>query len=309
MSHNFALAIHGGAGTITRSMMDPIKEKLYTHGLEEALTAGRSILTQGGNAMDAVVAAVMALENNTLFNAGKGSVFNHLGEHEMDASLMDGSELKAGAVTCVKLIKNPILAARAVLLHSGHVLLSGAGAESFAKEQAIAFEPKEYFHDEFRYAQWQEIAGTESFQMDHTEKKFGTVGAVARDQFGNLAAATSTGGMTNKKWGRIGDTPIIGSGTYANNKTCAVSCTGNGEFFMRAVVAYDISCLMEYKGYSLYEACQIVVHDKLIKIGGEGGVIAVDSKGKVELSFNSEGMYRGWCTPDTLHTAIYEKSI
>lgn len=306
MSHRYLLAIHGGAGTITRAAMSPEKEQAYTLALQSAIQAGQYVLSNQGSAMDAVVAAILSLEDNPLFNAGKGSVYNHEGNHEMDASLMTGHNLYAGAVTCVKNIKNPILAAKEVMLHSEHVLLNGAGAESFAKERGLAFESDSYFHDDFRYAQWKEIAETDHFQMDHTEKKFGTVGAVALDSYGNLAAGTSTGGMTNKKWGRIGDTPIIGAGTYANNNTCAVSCTGNGEFFLRSVVAYDVSCLMEYKGMSLSDACKTVVMDKLVKIGGEGGLIAVDSQGNHSLTFNSEGMYRGWCNENQTEIAIYK---
>lgn len=306
MSHKYLLAIHGGAGTITRAAMSPEKEQAYTLGLQNAIQAGQLVLSHQGSALDAVVAAILSLEDNPLFNAGKGSVYNHEGNHEMDASVMMGHNLFAGAVTCVKNIKNPILAAKEVMLHSEHVLLNAAGAEAFAKERGLVFETDPYFHDDFRYAQWKEISETDHFQMDHTEKKFGTVGAVALDCFGNLAAGTSTGGMTNKKWGRIGDTPIIGAGTYANNHTCAVSCTGNGEFFMRSVVAYDVSCLMEYKGMSLSDACNTVVMDKLVKLGGEGGLIAVDSNGNHSLTFNSEGMYRGWCNEKQTEIAIYK---
>lgn len=305
MADFFTLAVHGGAGTITKGQLTIEKELAYREGLAFALKAGQTILKQGGDAEDAVLAAVVALENNHLFNAGKGSVFNFDGQHEMDASIMRGSDLKAGAVTCVHHIKNPILAAHAVMRHSEHVLLSGNGAEAFAEMHNLEFENDAYFHDDFRFEQWKSIEGTGSVQLDHTEKKFGTVGAVACDMFGNIAAATSTGGMTNKRWGRIGDTPLIGSGTYANNATCAISCTGHGEYFMRAVVAYDISCLMEYKGYSLKQACDFVVKDKLVSFGGEGGLIAVDTKGNIELPFNSEGMYRGWCSSDHLETAIY----
>jgi len=305
MAEFFTLAVHGGAGTITKGQHTSEKEQAYREGLAAALQAGQHILKQGGSAEDAVLAAVVALENNHLFNAGRGSVFNYDGQHEMDASIMRGSDLKAGSVTCVHHIKNPILAAQAVMHHSEHVLLSGNGAEAFATLQKLDFESDAYFHDDFRFEQWKSIEGTGSVQLDHSEKKFGTVGAVACDMLGNLAAATSTGGMTNKRWGRIGDTPIIGSGTYANNTTCAISCTGHGEYFMRAVVAYDISCLIEYKGYTLKQACDYVVKDKLVSFGGEGGLIAVDREGNIELPFNSEGMYRGWCTGEKMETAIY----
>jgi len=306
MKSNFSLAIHGGAGTITRGQMSPEKEQAYLQGLNDALETGRKVLSTGGTSLDAVESAIIYLENNALFNAGKGAVYNSEGKHEMDASIMNGKTLEAGAVTCVYNIKNPVQVARMVMEKSQHVLLSGAGAELFAKSVNADFEPDGYFDDAFRYQQWQEISGSESVQLDHSEKKFGTVGAVALDQYGNLAAATSTGGLTNKKWGRIGDTPLIGSGTYANNETCAVSCTGVGELFIRSVVAYDISCLIEYKGLSLKEACNRVVMEKLVKIGGEGGLIAIDKHGNIELPFNSEGMYRGWCTPENSKTEIYK---
>ncbi|MBK9401565.1 MAG: isoaspartyl peptidase/L-asparaginase [Bacteroidetes bacterium] len=307
----YSLAIHGGAGTITRNSLTAEKEQHYRDALLEALVAGESILKSGGSALDAVMQAVMSLEDCPLFNAGRGSVFTATGQHEMDASIMRGDTLDAGAVAGVKGIKNPVVLARAVMEQSEHVMLSGLGAETFAKETGIAFESEKYFYTEQRFQQLQEAIREGKVQLDHTlseNKKFGTVGAVAKDQQGNLAAATSTGGMTNKKFNRIGDSPIIGAGTYANNKTCAVSCTGHGEFFIRAVVAYDISCLMEYKGLSLEEACRIVVHDKLVKSGGEGGLIAVDYSGNISLPFNSEGMYRGWLTEkDRPQTAIYKE--
>jgi beta-aspartyl-peptidase (threonine type) len=299
----FTIAIHGGAGTILQSMLTPKLESNYKQGLQNALDAGYEVLKQNGSSLDAVCAAVKSLENNELFNAGKGSVFTHKGIHEMDASIMRGDTLEAGAVAGIQNIKNPILVARDVMQYSGHVLLSGQGAKEFALSRGYEQMPNEYFYNQFRFDQWQEIKETDDFQLDHAaaqqkgfaheEKKFGTVGAVALDLQGNLAAATSTGGMTNKRFGRVGDTPIPGSGTYANNHTCAVSCTGHGEFFLRAVVAYDISCLIEYKGYTLQQACDIVVKDKLVKLGGEGGLVAVDAHGNFELSYNSEGMYRG----------------
>jgi beta-aspartyl-peptidase (threonine type) len=293
---NFSLAIHGGAGTITRSSMTSDKEQKYLQALDNALKAGETILKNGGTSLDAVSAAVQNLEDCPLFNAGKGSVFTNSGGHEMDASIMDGRDLSAGAVAGVRSVKNPVLLARAIMEKSEHVFLAGQGAAAFAKSIGMQFEVDEYFYDEFRYQQLQEAISSGKVLLDHTEngnKKFGTVGAVALDQHGNLAAATSTGGMTNKRYNRIGDTPMIGAGTYANNATCAISCTGHGEYFIRSVVAYDISCLIEYKGLSLQEACEIVVQQKLVKIGGEGGLIAVDAKGNVDLPFNSEGMYRG----------------
>ena len=297
---NYALAIHGGAGTILKSTMTPEKELAYTAALQDAIQAGEAILKKGGPALDAVEMAIRSLENNPLFNAGKGSVFTNNGKHEMDASIMNGSDLTAGAVAGVSNVVNPIALARAVMEKSEHVLLTGLGAIEFAKSINTEFADDAYFFVQHRYEQLTMAKESGSVIMDHTEdkiengeKKFGTVGAVALDVHGNLAGGTSTGGMTNKKFGRVGDSPIPGAGTYANNTTCAISCTGHGEFFMRAVVAYDISCLMEYKGLSLKEACDHVVMNKLVKFGGEGGLIALDRKGNIELPFNSEGMYRG----------------
>ena len=291
---NYALAIHGGAGTILKSTMTPEKELAYKNGLQDAIEAGESILKSGGSAFDAVETAIIKLENNPLFNAGKGAVFTNNGTHEMDASIMNGKDLMAGAIAGVQGVKNPIALARAVMEQSEHVLLTGNGAMDFAKKVNTQFENEDYF-----FVQLQQAKQSNSMILDHTEdkiehgeKKFGTVGCVALDLNGNLAAGTSTGGMTNKKFGRVGDSSIIGAGTYANNNTCAISCTGHGELFIRSVVAYDISCLMEYKNLSLKEACDIVVMDKLVKIGGEGGLIALDAKGNIVLPFNSEGMYR-----------------
>ncbi len=289
---NYAIAIHGGAGTILRSTMTPELQAQYEGGLKAALEAGSSILESGGSSLDAVEAAVKSMEDCPLFNAGKGAVFNHEGTHEMDSAIMEGKELRAGAVAGIADVKNPVSLARLIMEQSGHVMLTGSGARKFAEQQGMTFEPDDYFFTQQRYDQWQEALKEDRVQLDHSDKKFGTVGAVALDAQGNLAAATSTGGMTNKKWGRVGDSPVIGAGTYANNATCAISCTGHGELFMRAVVAHDISCLMEYKGLGLQEACDVLVHDKLIKIGGEGGLIAIDPKGNIAMPFNSEGMYR-----------------
>lgn len=297
--HNYAIAIHGGAGTILKNTMTPEKELAYKTGLQDAIEAGESILKNGGSAFDAVETAIIQLENNPLFNAGKGAVFTNTGTHEMDASIMNGSDLMAGAVAGVQHIKNPISLARAVMEKSEHVLLTGVGAMDFAKKINAQTESDDYFFVQLRYDQLQQALKSNSMILDHTEdkiehgeKKFGTVGCVALDLKGNLAAGTSTGGMTNKKFGRVGDSSIIGAGTYANNNTCAISCTGHGELFIRSVVAYDISCLMEYKNLSLKEACDLVVMDKLVKIGGEGGLIALDAKGNIVLPFNSDGMYR-----------------
>ena len=299
MIKKYAIAIHGGAGTILRTNMTNEIEKKYKTALNDSILAGENILLNSGLAIDAVEASIRSLENNPLFNAGRGSVFSHDGEHEMDASLMNGKDLMAGAVAGVKNVKNPITLAKSVMQHSNHVFMAGQGAEVFAKQLNIEMAPNEYFFEQMRYDQLIQAKSNDRIELDHVdnkfengEKKFGTVGAVALDVFGNISAGTSTGGMTNKKHGRVGDTPIIGAGTYANNQTCAVSCTGHGEFFIRSVVAYDISCLIEYKGFSLKEACNLVVKDKLVKIGGEGGLIALDAKGNIELCFNSEGMYR-----------------
>jgi beta-aspartyl-peptidase (threonine type) len=303
-----ALAVHGGAGTIARELMTPAREKAYRDALELALKRGHAVLKEGGTALDAVEAAVRALEDSPHFNAGKGSVFNADGQHEMDASLMNGSDLRAGAVAGVQNVKNPISLARRVMEKSSHVLISGMGAFEFAHKQKIELEDDQYFFDQFRYDQWKETVGTDVYTLDHSdkEKKFGTVGAVALDAHGHIAAATSTGGMTNKKWQRIGDSPIIGAGTYANDATCAVSCTGHGESFIRAVAAHDVHALMAYKGLSLQEAVRVVVHEKLPPLDGDGGLIAVDRNGNIVLDFNCTGMYRGQVGTDgVFHTAIF----
>ncbi len=307
----FTIVIHGGAGTILRSAMTPELEKAYIEGLEQALHAGYTLLEKNGTSLDAVKAAVMSLEDCILFNAGRGSVFAKDGSQEMDASIMEGKTLMAGAVSAVRNIKNPVDLAYLVMTKSQHVMLNGKGAYDFALQHGIKTEPDSYFFSQFRYDQWKQLQGTDEAALDHNvlikEKKFGTVGAVALDIHGNIAAGTSTGGMTNKQYGRIGDSPIIGAGTYANNKTCAISCTGHGEPFIRAVTAYDVSCLMEYKGLSLNEAMHFVVHDKLLKIDGEGGMIGVDAKGNAAMVFNSEGMYRGLkCSDGRNEIAIYK---
>lgn len=302
MGDNFTIVVHGGAGTILKEDMTPELEKAYQEGLQQALNASYAVLEKGGTAVNAVKAAIVVLEDNVLFNAGRGSVFTKKGLQEMDAAIMDGSDLSAGAVAAVRNVRNPIELATEVMRNSNHVFLSGKGANDFAIKQGIKLEPDEYFFSQFRYDQWKAIRDSDNYSLDHTnhqleelmrDKKFGTVGAVACDVHGNIAGATSTGGMTNKKYGRIGDSPLIGSGTYANNKTCAISCTGHGEMFIRTVASYDVSCLMEYKGCSLQEAMEIVVHDKLMKLQGEGGMIGVDAKGNAAMVFNSAGMYRG----------------
>lgn len=308
--NKFSIAIHGGAGTLLKGQMTAEKEKAYRLALDQALEKGYRLLKNGGSATDAVEASVMSLENSPLFNAGKGSVFTAEGNHEMDAAIMEGNRMEAGAVTLIKEIKNPIALARTVMDKSEHVFLAGEGAMQFAESNGFSAENNDYFYNELRYQQWQEIKGSDNFQLDHSVKKdskFGTVGAVACDNKGNLAAATSTGGMTNKKWGRVGDSPIIGAGNYANNKTCAVSCTGSGEFFIRGVVAYDVSCLMEYKGWSLEKAAFEVINKRILDIGGDGGLIAVDANGNIAMPFNTEGMYRAYKTSDEIkEISIYK---
>ncbi len=289
-----AIAIHGGAGTLDPAALTPEKEQAYREALSSAVRRGHAVLAQGGTALDAVEVAVRLLEDTPLFNAGRGSVFTAEGKHEMDAAIMQGSDLRAGAVAAVQNVKNPVSLARRVLEHSGHVLISGHGALEFAHRHKLELEDDAYFFDPFRHDQWQQVKGSQEVRLDHStgERKFGTVGAVALDAHGTLAAATSTGGMTNKRWQRIGDSPVIGAGTYANNETCAVSCTGNGEAFLRAVAAHEVHALMAYKGLPLDEAVRTVVHEKLPPLDGEGGLIAVDKHGHIVLDFNCTGMYR-----------------
>jgi beta-aspartyl-peptidase (threonine type) len=296
---NYAIAIHGGAGTLMTGSVSPEKEKEFHEKLSEALQAGYSLLAKGGSAVDAVEAAVRVMEDSPLFNAGKGSVFNCDGVNEMDAAIMNGKNLKAGAIAEVHTIRNPISAAKAVMEKTKHVLLASAGAEKFAKENGLEIVDPSYFYYEERHKQWlatKDDDSTNSWAGDgipEGTKKFGTVGCVALDNQGNIAAATSTGGVNNKKFGRVGDSPIIGAGTYANNKTCAVSCTGEGEYFIRNVVAYDISALMEYKGLNLAQATAEVMK-KVALLGGEGGLIAIDNQGNISAPFNTSSMFRGW---------------
>lgn len=297
--NNFSLVIHGGAGTLLRGQMTPAKEQEYTAALQQALDAGHAVLSKAGSALDAVEAAVRVLEDCPLFNAGRGSVFTADGTHQMDASIMEGLTRNAGAVSLITGIRNPISLARDVMEKSNHVFLAGDGAMHFAKTLGYTLEEPSYFHNDLRHKQWLDLRDSEAFQLDHSDKKdskFGTVGAVACDVHGNLAAATSTGGMTNKKWGRVGDSPMIGAGTYANNATCAISCTGSGEFFIRGVVAFDVSCLMEYRGLSLADAASEVIQNRVLQLGGDGGLIAVDAQGNIAMPFNTEGMYRGFVT-------------
>ncbi len=311
-----ALAIHGGAGTILKSAMTAELEREYRGGLENALKIGWEILRHDGSSLDAVTAATVALEDFPLFNAGRGAVFTNQGKNEFDASIMDGVNLAAGAVAFVKNIVNPIKLARLVMERTEHVLLAGDGAEQFARQMNAQFAADDYFYTEHRFQQLLEARRAGTIQLDHAgildngqqttnnenqpaefeiTKPIGTVGAVACDAFGNLAAATSTGGMTNKTFGRVGDTPVIGAGTYADNRTCAVSCTGHGEFFMKTLAAYDVAARMKYKNLSLKVSANEVIED-LLAIGGEGGLIAVDRLGNVALPFNSGGMYRGSIT-------------
>jgi L-asparaginase / beta-aspartyl-peptidase len=297
----FSIVIHGGAGTILKEDMTPELEAAYTKALDDALTGGYAVLEEGGSAVNAVKAAIVILEDNLLFNAGRGSVFTKKGVQEMDAAIMDGKDREAGAVAAVRNVRNPIELAAEVMLHSNHVFLSGKGANDFAIKQGIKLEPDEFFFSQFRYDQWKAMRDSDNYSLDHThqgleelmkDKKFGTVGAAACDMNGNIAAGTSTGGMTNKKYGRIGDSPVLGAGTYANNATCAISCTGHGEPFIKAVAAYDVAAHMEYKSMSLQDAMHEVVYKKLIELDGEGGMIGVDAEGNVSMQFNSAGMYR-----------------
>jgi len=313
------IAIHGGAGTILRSAMNTETEARYHAALAEILKAGQRVLADGGSALDAVTEAVRLLENCPFFNAGHGAVFTAAGTHELDASIMDGATLEAGAISCVTRVKNPVLAARRVLDASEHVMFTAAGAEAFAQAQGLEFVDPSYFHTDARYQQWLRARGTSGTLLDHDAttqaaeddpidpaKKFGTVGAVALDANGHLAAATSTGGVTNKQPGRVGDAPLIGAGCYANDATCAVSTTGTGEMFMRMLAAYDVSAQMEYRGLTLEDAARDVVMNKLPRIEGRGGLIAVDAKGNVTLPFNTEGMYRGFArVGEQAVTAIY----
>lgn len=300
----FGLVIHGGAGNINQENINTEQEKAYRQKLTEALEAGHAILEKGGSAIEAVITSIQILENSPLFNAGHGAVLTNSGRAELDASLMDGRTGSAGAVAGVSVVKNPILAAQAVMLHSPHVMLSGSGAEEFAKEQGLETADSSYFIIPKRLEQLNQMKAKEKekekeqgiLSPDSSNEKHGTVGAVALDSQGNLAAGTSTGGMMNKRYGRIGDSPVIGAGTYAENGVCAVSATGHGEFFIRNVVAYDIAALMKYTQADLEKAAHEVIMHKLKKKGGEGGIIAIDQNGKIAMPFNTEGMFRGYVT-------------
>ncbi len=308
----FGIAVHGGAGTILKSKITAEMEKEYSRSIELAVKTGSDILKSGGTSVDAVTESIITLEDNPLFNAGKGSVFTSAGTHSMDASIMSGKDLQAGSAASVCGVRNPILLAKAVMLDPDIIMISGKGAEEYAKMSGLKFEDEKYFYSEFRYQQYLKAAQSGKAMLDHStydesDKKFGTVGAAALDQFGDLAAGTSTGGMTYVKFGRVGDSPLIGAGTYANNNTCAVSCTGDGEYFIRTIAAYDVSALMEYKGLNLKEACREVVNKKLRGIGGEGGIIAIDKDCNIEMVFNSQGMYRGYSKNDgEINVSIYK---
>lgn len=289
---SYVLAIHGGAGALSKELLGAEKENAYRHKLDEVLHVGDSMLKSGAASLDAVEACIRMMEDCPLFNAGKGAVFNSEGKNEMDASIMDGKTHKAGAVAGVTTIKNPITAARRVMTHTEHVLLIGKGAENFAREQGLEIVDPSYFYTKERWNDYMQMKKrSDSLAKD---SKHGTVGCVALDQYGDLSAGTSTGGMTFKKYGRVGDSPIIGAGTYADNSTCAVSCTGHGEYFIRNVVAYDISALMAYKGWSLEKAADNMVNHKLKEQKASGGLIAIDKDGNIAMPFNSTGMFRGY---------------
>jgi beta-aspartyl-peptidase (threonine type) len=325
---DFMLVIHGGAGTILKKNMTPEQEQNYRQSLEAALQAGYAILNRGGTAVDAVEATVRVLEDNPLFNAGKGAVFTNEGRNELDAAIMDGRTLKAGSVASVTTIRNPVTAARAVMEHSEHVMMMGAGAEKFARQQGLDIVDPSYFYTERSWRGLLKARALDSIkalkekpgqtdapkqeamlrQPENRDYKYGTVGAVALDKQGNLAAATSTGGMTNKKFGRVGDAPIIGAGTFANNATCAISCTGWGEYFIRLSMAKSVSDLMEYKGLGVAEAASEMIMKKLPALGGDGGLVALDKDGHFTMVFNTEGMYRGYIMPGgKMEVKIYKE--
>ena len=292
------LVIHGGAGTILKENMTPEKEQAYIEKLSEALNAGYAVLEKGGTSIEAITTSIKIMEDSPLFNAGKGAVYTNEGKNELDASIMDGATGKAGAVAGITTVKNPIMAALAVMNNSPHVMMAGKGAELFAAEQGLEIVDSSYFYTERRKSQLEKIKLEESkksaYLFQNPDYKYGTVGAVALDSRGNIAAATSTGGMTNKRYGRIGDAPIIGAGTFAENESCGISATGHGEYFIRNVVAYDIAARMKYKNLSIQEAANEVIMKKLVAIGGEGGVVGLDRLGNVMMTFNSAGMYRGY---------------
>lgn len=306
----YAIALHGGAGAVSRKNMLPEMEKEYRDALEQALQVGERILQSGGNALDAVTETVVFLEDHPLFNAGRGAVFTYDGHNELDASIMRGSDQAAGAVGGLRRIKNPIRLARRVMENSPHVLLMGEGAEQFARDQGMDTIDPRWFYTEQRWQSLQKMkAQADKTGMLDTRSplRFGTVGCVALDKNGRLAAATSTGGMTAKRWNRIGDSPIIGAGTYADDAVCAVSCTGHGEFFIRYAVAHDLWAAMAYRNMPLEDAAKWIVNQKLVEKGGEGGLIAVDKQGNIAMPFNSDGMYRAFAKPGERGVFIYQE--
>lgn len=311
---NFSIALHGGAGTLLKSKMTPDRAFIYRTALAEALEAGAHILRSGGSALDAVIESVAALEDSAYFNAGKGAVFTHEGTHELDASLMDGKTRKAGAVCAVKHVESPIRLCR-LIMDSEYVMLNGEGAEAFAQAAGIEMVDNASFSTALRREQLERAIKAGVVQLDHSDEpernqKYGTVGAVARDISGNLAAATSTGGMTNKKYGRVGDSALIGAGTWADNRSCALSATGYGEYFIRAGVAARVAGMMEYGNASLQEATSRMLHEEIAPLGGDGGLIAVDPAGRVVTPYNSEGMYRAWIEQGGIaYTAIFDDPL
>lgn len=308
--HEYAIVIHGGAGTILKENMTDEKEAAYLKILNEALDVGESILKNGGTSLEAVEKTIMLMEDSPLFNSGKGAVFTNAGTNELDASIMEGAGQQAGTVAGVKTVRNPIQAAIAVMQNSDHVMLAGVGADQFAAEQGLTIVDNSYFHTERRWNSLQKIKKEEAEKskeiVENADNKFGTVGCVALDKKGNITAGTSTGGMTNKRWGRVGDSPIIGAGNYADNATCGVSCTGHGEYFIRYAVAHDVAARMSYLKESVVQAADHVVNKTLVEKGGSGGLIALDANGKVAMPFNSKGMYRGYARPGERVVKIYE---
>jgi L-asparaginase / beta-aspartyl-peptidase len=311
---DYVLVIHGGAGAISRDRMDPGLEDAYRTMLDSALNAGEGILLAGGSALEAVTVAILIMEDSDLFNAGRGAVFTHEGRNELDASIMDGSDLRAGAVTGTTRVRNPILAARAVMEQGDHVFLAGQGADAFAAAAGLDTVSPAYFFTERRWQSLLKALGSDGggSYSDHSgqripEHRMGTVGAVALDKAGNLAAGTSTGGMTNKRWNRIGDAPVIGAGTYADNRSCAVSCTGHGEYFIRFAVAHELAARVRHAGQTLEKAAEAILFDELLPAGGLGGLIAVDRLGHITLPYSTDGMYRGYAKPDERRVAIWEE--
>ena len=306
--HQLSIVIHGGAGTILKENMSDEKEQAIRLKLSQAINAGYKVLANDGTSTDAVIAAINVMENSPLFNAGIGAVYTAEGKHELDASIMRGNDLQAGAVAGVSHVKNPINAAREIMLNSPHVLLSNLGADKFAKQQGLDTVDNSYFDSEYRFKQWQAIQHKKEVSLSEdllkTDHKFGTVGAVAIDKDGNIAAGTSTGGMTNKAFGRIGDSPIIGAGTYADNRSCGISATGHGEYFIRYAVAHDICARVLYKDISLQQSANEVINQELKKVGGDGGIVGLDNKGKPVMIFNTAGMYRGFKT-ETSETEVF----